>query len=207
MEAVRRSRPVAEPEVVLAYLRGELDSERFAEAVRDALMDVGGLDLVRRPDLNAEEKNRARADALTAARGWRSNSGLFSGFPDDVSWSHGTLELDQLLRLRFINYSYWVELSGGSRRPADVAETLRAGALPAWMKELGTNWCFDLARRLATADAVGDLIIMATPNLDELVVLEGHARLTGIFVGKLEWRLSVTAYVGVSAAISQWELF
>jgi hypothetical protein len=75
------------------------------------------------------------------------------------------------------------------------------------MTEIGTDWCFELAERLSTATAVGDLIIMATPDFDDLVLLEGHARLAAIFVGELQGQLSVSAYVGVSASISQWQLF
>jgi hypothetical protein len=48
---------------------------------------------------------------------------------------------------------------------------------------------------------------MATPDLSELVVLEGHARLTAIFVGGLQRRLTVRAYLGLSAAIRQWDCF
>jgi hypothetical protein len=44
-------RPATEAEVVLAFLRGEVDSERFGRDVERALAEVGGLQLVRRPDL------------------------------------------------------------------------------------------------------------------------------------------------------------
>jgi hypothetical protein len=75
------------------------------------------------------------------------------------------------------------------------------------MTEIGTDWCFELAEQLSSATAVGDLIIMATPGFHDLVVLEGHARLAAMFVGELQARLSVSAYVGVSASINQWQLF
>jgi hypothetical protein len=48
---------------------------------------------------------------------------------------------------------------------------------------------------------------MATPDLAEFVLLEGHARRTAIFVGGLQRRLIVRAYVGVSATIEQWGCF
>jgi hypothetical protein len=48
---------------------------------------------------------------------------------------------------------------------------------------------------------------MATPDLGELVLLEGHARLTAIFVGGLQQRLSIRAYLGLSAAIEQWSCY
>src|SRR5262249_19163499 len=105
------------------------------------------------------------------------------------------------------DYSYWNELSGGSRQPVDVLPTVQSGRLPTWLAELGTDWCFELAAQLATAEAVDDLIVMATPDLDKIVLLEGHARLTAVFVGGLQQRIIVRAYVGVSAAIEQWGCF
>lgn len=60
-------RPAAESEVVLAFLRGELDSERFGSDVRRVLVDVGGLELVHNPDRDSEEENRARERALSVA--------------------------------------------------------------------------------------------------------------------------------------------
>jgi hypothetical protein len=207
VSVVHRYRHATESEVVLAFLRGELHSVRFGSDVRQALVEAGGLELVQSPNLDSEEENRARERALSAARGWRTNTGLFTGFPETVEWYHGTLPPDELSRVRFIDYSYWIELSGGSRRPGDVPSNLRAGKLPAWLIEQGTSWCFELAARLGTGGIVDDLIVMATPDLSELVLLEGHARLTAIFVGELHRRLTVHAYLGLSAAVEQWELF
>ena len=204
--AMNGFRPATESEVVLAFLRGEIDSDRFGNDVRQAVVDAGGLHLVRSPDLDSNEQNRARERALAAARGWR-DCELFEGFPEKVDWYHGVLPPDALSRVRFIDYSYWNELSGGSRRPADVLSTLRSGRLPTWLSELGTDWCFQFAAQLVTAEAVNDLIVMATPDLGELVLLEGHARLTAIFVGGLQRRLTVRAYLGLSAAIEQWSCF
>ena len=199
-------RRAAEPEVVVAFLRGEIDSDRFGRDVRRALDGVGGPELVRNPDLGSAEENRARERALAAARGWR-DADLFEGFPEQIDWYHGVLPPDVLARVRFIDYSYWNELSGGSRRPADVLATLRSGKLPSWLTDRGTDWCFRFAARLTTAEAVDDLIVMATPDLGELVLLEGHARLTAVFVGGQQGRIVIRAYVGVSPAIRQWGCF
>jgi hypothetical protein len=137
--AGHRFRPVTEAEVVLAFLRGELDSDRFGDDVKCALAEVGGLDLVQSPALDSELENRARERALSAVRGWR-DAGLFEGFPEEVEWYHGVLSPGELERVRFIDYSYWNELSAGSRRPADVLATLRAGRLPGWLTD---QWgCF-----------------------------------------------------------------
>jgi hypothetical protein len=104
MNAMHDFRPAAESEVVLAFLRGEVDSHRFGNDVRRALADAGGLQLVRSPDLGSEAENRARERALAAARGWRDTE-LFEGFPETVDWYHGVLQPDVLSQVRFIDYS------------------------------------------------------------------------------------------------------
>jgi hypothetical protein len=48
---------------------------------------------------------------------------------------------------------------------------------------------------------------MATPDLADLVLLEGHARLTALFVGGLHRKLIVNSYLGVSTALKNWSGF
>jgi hypothetical protein len=48
---------------------------------------------------------------------------------------------------------------------------------------------------------------MATPDLSWLVLLEGHARLTAVFIGGLQRRLTVRAYLGSSDNVEQWSCF
>lgn len=199
-------RPATEDEIVLAFLRGEIDSDRWARATIRALVDAGGLQLVRSPDLASGDENRARERALAASRGWRDRE-VFEGFPKTVDWYYGVLPPALLSRVRFIEYSYWNELSGGSRLPVDVLPTLRSGALPAWLTELGTDWCFEFAAELAMTDTVDGLVILATPDLSDLILVEGHARLTAIFVGGLQEHLTVRAFLGLSAATPLWSGF
>jgi hypothetical protein len=112
-----------------------------------------------------------------------------------------------LERVRFIEYSYWNELSGGSRRPIDVLLTLRAGKLPKWSADLDTSWCFEFASRLAEVESIDGVIVMGTPDLSDLVLLEGHARLTALFVGGLQRKLTVNSYLGLSNALENWSGF
>ena len=205
-QEVQGLRRVAEPEVVLAFLRGEIDSRRFGKDAMRAILNAGGLQLIQNPDLESEEQNKAREQALSEYRGWR-NAELFIDFPEEVDWYHGVIAPDELERVRFIDYSYWNELSGGSRQARDVRGTIEAGALPEWLSNLGTDWCFEFADQLATAKAVDDLIVMGTPDRSDLVLLEGHARLTAIFVGELQRRITVNAYFGLSKELSKWDCF
>lgn len=106
MSAGHGFRHAAESEVVLAFLRGEIGSERFGNDVRRAIVDAGGLELVRSPDLDSGEGNRARERALCAARAGEPTLDCSPAFPRRWSGTHGVLQPDELSRVRFIDYSY-----------------------------------------------------------------------------------------------------
>ncbi len=156
-------RPATEDEVILAFLAGEVESPRHGDAIRRAIEAAGGVALLTAPDLRSVEENAARRDALAAARGWGTGTRLFAGFPAGVAWSYGPLQPAELERVRYINYSYWVGLSGRSRRPADVPAVLASGRAPAWIRDKGTDWCYELATALRASPSVGPLILAGTP--------------------------------------------
>jgi hypothetical protein len=204
---VRNIRAASEDEVILSFLRSELDSPRFGSATRAALDRVGGTALVTHPELRSGTENEARREALAEARGWGTGEAFFAGFPRDIIWQHAELEVEELDRLRFIDYSYWTELSGGSRRAADVRAMLqRPDRLPAWLVEMGLEWPFELAGLIAREGLPGELIVVGTTDVADLVLLEGHARLTALFVGDLH-KIAVPAFVGHSNSIRRWEFF
>ena len=47
--------------------------------------------------------------------------------PDDTTWYRTALDREELARIRYIDYDYWTELSGGSRLAVDAAERIRQG--------------------------------------------------------------------------------
>ena len=52
---------------------------------------------------------------------------MFEDFPGQVCWIRAVLTPGELARVRYIEYSYWNELSGGSRLPGAAAERIRTG--------------------------------------------------------------------------------
>ncbi|HEY1916747.1 MAG TPA: hypothetical protein VGH27_14330 [Streptosporangiaceae bacterium] len=54
---------------------------------------------------------------------------MFEDFPDDVRWQWMTITPAELARIRYIDYSYWIELSGGSRLAVDAAPRIAPGWL------------------------------------------------------------------------------
>jgi hypothetical protein len=106
-----------EDDMVLTFLRAEVDSPRFAGPLLLALGEQG-LDraLVDRADRTDPEENAARR--LTPA---------------------------ELADVRYIDWDYWLEVSGGTRRPRDAIARMRAD----WDAE-GSDY-----RRIAVAAARG----------------------------------------------------
>jgi hypothetical protein len=46
---------------------------------------------------------------------------LFLGFPAGIEWFRAALERDEVLEVLYVNWDWWLRLSGGSRRPRDAA--------------------------------------------------------------------------------------
>jgi hypothetical protein len=51
-------------------------------------------------------------------------------FPPTVRWVWAWLTAVELAQVRYIEYSYWNEISGGTRLAADAAKSIRAGVRP-----------------------------------------------------------------------------
>ena len=164
-----------EAEMVAVFLRGELSSERFGSAVRDALLACGQSErLLANPDLNDADANQARRAVLAATRGYGEDRELFDHFPAQVRWQWIELTPPELARVRYIEYSYWNELSGGSRLAVDAAQRISAGVRPWGI----SNERFQTAARALRSGQRFAPLILAGPHRDDLVCLEGNLRLT-----------------------------
>jgi hypothetical protein len=193
--------PATEDDMVLAFLRAEIQSSRFAGDVLTALAGRG-LDraLVDRADLNDVAANLRRREILEVHRGPRRGpgAGVFHGFPDDVSWSWAALTPAEVADIRYINWEYWLEVSGGTRRPADaIARMRRAWDVP------GLD-----VREIADAVAAGsmppEIVVVGRPPGRDLVVLEGHVRLTGLLLRPERLPAEVKVLLGTSQRIAEW---
>jgi hypothetical protein len=114
--------------MVACFLQGELSSERFGQGIRDAQLVCGQQEtLLARPDLADQHANQARRALLAATRGYGEDREIFEHFPVTVRWVWAWLTAAELAQVRYIDYSYWNEISWGSRLAADAAKSIRAG--------------------------------------------------------------------------------
>ncbi|MGH2882250.1 MAG: hypothetical protein ACRDPA_06035 [Solirubrobacteraceae bacterium] len=189
----------SEEEMIAIFLQGELFSPRFGPVVRDALLAHGQHEeLLRDPDLTDEKANRLRRCVLAATRGYGEARELFEHFADDVGWVWARLTAAELGKVRYIEYSYWNELSGGSRLPRDAARRIHAGVRP-WGV---SNGRFLQAARALQRGERFPALILAGRCYDDLVCLEGHLRLTGHALAGFPVELE--CLVGVSPALQRW---
>ncbi|MGH2894117.1 MAG: hypothetical protein ACRDPM_12750 [Solirubrobacteraceae bacterium] len=196
MRIVRESN---EAEMVAMFLRGELFSERFGPAVRDALLACGEPErLLAEPDLHDGRANQARRAVLAATRGYGEDRELFEHFPANVSWEWIELTPSELAQVRYIAYSYWNELSHGSRLPADAARRIQAGVRP-WGV---SNEPFQTAAQALRSGQQFPPLILAGRHRDDLVCLEGNLRLTAHALAGFP--IDIECLVGTTPALKRW---
>jgi hypothetical protein len=199
MVGVRIVGDSCEDEMVACFLLGELTSRRFGAGIRRALAAVGESEqLLTDADLADPEANRARRDLLAATRGYGESRDLFKNFPARVRWVWAVLTPDELARVRYVDFSYWNELSGGSRLPRDAADRIQAG-----MRAFGVSndGFVAAARAVRRGDRMAPLIL-AGPERNTLVCLEGNLRLTGHALAGFP--VEVKALVGSAREIDRW---
>jgi hypothetical protein len=116
-----------------------------------------------------------------------------------VRWERAALTPDEVLAVRYIQYDYWVELSGGTRLPLDAAARIRAGV---------DVFRVSSAAFVVIADALDErlfpeLIVLGGEG-DRLVVLEGHVRLTALALRLELLPQELEVLLGTSPRISEW---
>ena len=128
---MRRLRAGSEAEMVALFLRTELPAARFRDTLQALLQEAGLPErLITAPNLDDPAENQAREQLLTQHRGYGTRTGLFDGFPRDVCWEWMAITPAELATVRYIDYDYWVELSGGTCLAVDAAPASARAWLP-----------------------------------------------------------------------------
>jgi hypothetical protein len=197
---VRVVRDSSEDEMIALFLLGELTSERFGKGIRTALMAAGQTEtLITAADLGDAGQNSARRAILAATRGYGENRDVFENFPARVRWVRMMLAPGELARVRYIEYSYWNELSGGSRLASDAAQQIRRE-----IKVFGvSNRRFLRAARAVERGELSPPLILAGRRRDRLICLEGHLRLTAYALAGFPYE--VECLVGTARTMDRWD--
>ncbi len=167
-------RDSSEDEMILAFLKSETDSKRFGARLAEVREKRGiSENIIRSGDISSAEENSLRAGLLGEFRGYPDRE-IFENYPEDVSWKYVRFDADDLGRLRYVDYSYWNELSEGTSKPSVAAETIRKGI--EIYGQPNRNF-LDGAGFLDGGGSFPPLIVLICGD-EKYIIIEGHCRAT-----------------------------
>jgi len=195
---------VTEDEMVSIFLKGEIDSPRFGPKIkREFLRSNQNRSIVDAPDFGSSEDCIYRRNLLGATRGYPDRE-IFENFPTDVIWHRVLLNKTELEKAKYINYDYWVELSGGTRLPRDAARNIRYGVE---MFEQSNAHFLKAAEFFKKGDKFPDLIFVSENQNTDPIILEGHLRMTAMMLEEASILPETELVIGFSGHLSKWALF
>lgn len=166
MKIIRSSSP---DEVVLAWLQAELKSKRFQNDLQRSLDKYElSTSIITSPNLSDVSENSLRLKILKDYRDW---------FKDSVyayDWKLIELAVDNVKALRYIDYSYWNELSDNTHLVGVAAENVKLGKV---VFDLSNAHFFDIAKAVESGAQFAPIVVLEKEQ--GLEIVEGHARATG----------------------------
>lgn len=195
---------ISENNMILEFLKAELKSERFDKHVINALKRVSSNEkLILDANLNNSEENILRKNVLRIYRGFDDKL-LFDNFPRKIEWYEATLNEKDFEKIRYINYDYWKELSGGTRNVKDSSKTINANIE---IYNQSNNTYKEIAKEIKNGKKLPKVILVSKSKKDNPIVLEGHSRLTATGLLEPELRKKIEAIIGFSADLDRWVFY
>ena len=166
-------RDAGEAEMILAFLQGEIQSERFGEKLKQIMAEVGiDEDIVLQANLHNPEENVIRKQLLARHRGYPDRD-MFERFPERMKWRYVRFAAEDIEHINYIDYSYWNELSQHTSKPRKAAETIRAGIEIYGVANTPVWEGLEVLQRSQFPP-----VILITANDAEFLIIEGHSRMT-----------------------------
>lgn len=173
MKTIRNSSPA---EATLEWLKAELNSDRFRSGLDTALLKLSSDEkIITDADLTNENENQTRWNILKSYRDW-----LDKDF-EDYEWELVELDQADVSELRYIDYSYWNELSDGTQKVGVAAANVTDGKV---VFDVPNDKFFSVAEAVDNGLGFGPIIVVLSSDKQEGELLEGHLRATGYVMAK-----------------------
>ena len=187
MKLIRKTN---EAEMILEFLKGELNSKRFNEDLNNAINELG-LDssIILNGNIEDEQENNDRLKIMKKFRGYPDEE-LFERFPNIEEWKFLELNESDIDNIYYIDYDYGNELSNGTSKPVEAAKVIKSGKE---IYEVSNQPFLDGVEYNKTNKFPP--VILITCNNEKYLIIEGHSRMTvyGFNSNKLN---GTYAYVG-----------
>ncbi len=182
-----RDRNASLRDMLLAFLRAEIDSPTEAERVRHALATLGASEEMILGDLADTET------LFTLFKAYRGGEALFDGLSlRELDWCWMNLTLADL-RVKTLTCRHHFEREYGTRQPAEIAQARNLSQLPNGVME-----------KVLAGSTLEPPVLIGCPDLSRLVILEGHNRLVSYLRAPMQMHFPVLAIVGTGDSVSDW---
>lgn len=187
MELIRNSN---ENEMILEFLKGEINSKRFSNKLYNILKTLNiSSDIITNGDISNDNENKIRHNIMKEYRGYPNNR-MFKNFPNIYKWNFVKLSESDINNIYYINYDYWNLLSNNTSKSIDSAKNIKNGVE---IFDVSNKQYFEGLEYLK--DNKFPPIILITCNDLKYLIIEGHYRMTvyGLDKSKIN---DTYAYIG-----------
>lgn len=187
---------VPESHMVATFLKGELTSTRFGDELR-SIMNRLGIDktILETPNLNDETENAKRTQLLGEYRGYGQNDKIFTNFPTKMTWYKAVLARDEIGELRYVDYSYWNELTDHTHLVKDAVNNIQNGKI---VFDVPNDAFLELEEKIRKGKVKFEPIILwGKDESSPLTILEGHLRATALGLAAEKAPDTIDAIVGM----------
>ncbi len=200
---MRKIKDIGEDEMISAFLKAEINSDRFSPTVL-TLLNKHGLskEIIEKPNLSNYNENRQRKELLSEYRGYGKNEWLFTNFPHNVRWARYLLTTKELAAVRYIDWEFWKKVTDNTRLPSDFVRKIKAKELP---DDTEIKRVKLIVKRLQSGKKLPEMILVGTQENEKLLVLEGHVRLTVHAFALESLPSEIEVIIGFSDQMSNWD--
>lgn len=196
---------VTENEVTALLLKNNFNSFRFGKKLK-VIMGKRDINekIITDPKLHNEKENKIREKLMRSFDGDDIGGYLSQDFPNNVQWKLVRLNKKDIQQIKYLNYSYWNELSNHKRYITEGVKTIKKGV------EI-FNQSNDIFLKAFEALKQGTKfpppVLIAKNEQSDLVAVDGHLRLTSYLFDSKYIPEKIDAYIGYSENFANWDLY
>lgn len=172
MQKVKQS---TENEMVYEFLKMEMNSDRYKKKIEKILLKMNvNKSTIFNGNLMSKQENALRSKVLREFRGYRDKE-IFENFPTKIDWIWSVFDQEDITKIRYIEYSYWNELSNYTGSPLEAAKTIHSKKT---VFNVSNDGFLKGAQNIKEGKKFPPLIFLTDESLSRYIILEGHLRMT-----------------------------
>ena len=196
---------VTEHEITASLLKYNYSSFRFGEKLKVTIKKRGVNEkMITDPNTQNEKENITREELIRSLDGDDVGGYLSQDFPNNIQWKLVRLNKKDIQQIKYLNYSYWNELSNHKRYIAVGVKTIKKGVE---IFNESNNRFFSAFEALKKGAKFPPPILITKNEQSDIVAIDGHLRLTSYLFDSNYTPNEIDAYIGYSENFANWPLY